>query len=87
MLVFRVKVPFGKRQTLFREGYVFRYIRYVRVRRKKNIKEVSSVISDFAALTKGQIKNWPHFIRRYLSYHACDCAPAYVFPQRCEEEE
>ncbi len=61
---FRVKVPFGKGNAL-REGYVLGLSETCGYD-TKNIKEISCVISDFAALTKGQIK-LAHLIKRY--YH------------------
>jgi len=61
---YRVKVPFGKGNAL-REGYVLGLSETCEYD-AKSIKDIAVVISDFAALTKGQIK-LAHFIRRY--YH------------------
>ncbi len=52
-LGYRVKVPFGKGDSL-REGYVLGLSEQCGF--KGNIKSISSVISDFPALTAGQIK-------------------------------
>lgn len=60
---YRVKVPFGKGNSL-REGYVLGLSEQCEF--KGNIKPVSSVISDFPALTVGQIK-LAELMQRY--YH------------------
>ena len=54
---FRVHVPFGKGNAL-REGYVLDLSETCEYDTEK-IKDIAGVISDFAALTKGQIRLAP----------------------------
>ncbi|MFA5674999.1 MAG: primosomal protein N' [Christensenellales bacterium] len=61
---FRVKVPFGKGNTL-REGYVIALSDTAKYT-GGGLKNIFSVLSDFAALTEGQIK-LAYMMRRY--YH------------------
>ena len=61
---FRVKVPFGKGNTL-KEGYVLALSETCEYD-TDSIKDIARVLSDYPALTPGQIK-LAHMIRRY--YH------------------
>ena len=61
---YRVKVPFGKGNAL-REGYVLDVSDSCEYD-TDNIKDIASILSDFPALTAGQIK-LSRMIRRY--YH------------------
>ena len=61
---FRVKVPFGKGNAL-KEGYVLALSETCEYN-TDSIKEVASVLSDYATLLPGQIR-LAHMIRRY--YH------------------
>ncbi len=61
---FRVRVPFGRGNAL-REGYVIALSETCEYQ-GADIKSIHSVISDFAALTPGQLK-LAHIMRRY--YH------------------
>ena len=73
---FRVRVPFGKGNAL-KEGYVLSLCGMCEYDASL-IKPIHSVISDFAALTGGQIK-LAHMVRRY--YHTTlACALRLMFP-------
>ncbi len=79
---FRVRVPFGKGNTL-KEGYVLS-LTDVSEYDGNLIKPVYSVISDYAALTQGQIK-LAHMLRRY--YHTTfACALRLMFPAEMRGE-
>lgn len=73
---YRVHVPFGKGNTL-KEGYVLSLSDTCEYDQSL-VKPIHSVISDFAALTTGQIK-LAHMVRRY--YHTTlACALRLMFP-------
>ncbi len=73
---FRVRVPFGRGNTL-KEGYVLALSNACEYD-ESLVKPIHSVISDFAALTSGQIK-LAHMVRRY--YHTTlACALRLMFP-------